>query len=478
MNTISAIHALVSWSIEKKYISLNNRDQVIEKLCLLFQCFEEDVHTVSKDEGISYLVKKGFELKLYLVDTLSEMDAFEALLYDYVMPSPTEVKKQFKKRYQKDHEIALNYLYQLSTDVNYIKYFRNQQNEHWSTQFDFGRLEMTINLAKPEKDPRDIQDQKDLGEGKPKCLLCKENEQNYFNARKNLRIVPITLGNEQWHLQFSPYQYYEEHCIVLHDEHIPMKMGHDTFLALLDFVDQFPSYFIGSNAGIPIVGGSILNHWHFQGGKYVFPLESAKAHTQFDIEDGQISIVDWPISTIRLQCNNKHLALKWMDHIYSSWLQYENHELGIIKKTKELHQTVTPIVRKVNDVYIVHIVLRNNITNETHPMGVFHSHEDLHHIKKENLGLIEALGLAVLPGRLKDELKAATHYLMTGIETSLIQKHLPWLNSLNKDSHLHDEVGKRFKRMLEDAAVFKQNDKGFVHFKQFLINTIHLYLKN
>jgi UDPglucose--hexose-1-phosphate uridylyltransferase len=472
MNTYSAILSVVTWSIKKNYIQKDNQEQVMHSLCLLFECQEEPFYIVSFEEAMTYLVKKGFELNHYPVNTISEMDAFEALIYDYLMPSPQVVKDTFKKLYEHDHRSALNYLHQLSLDVNYIKDTRMKHNVHFVTSFDFGNLELAINLAKPEKDPRDIVHPTDLGEGKPKCLLCKENEQNYFNARKNLRIVPITLAGETWHLQYSPYAYYDEHCIVLHDEHIPMKMGHETFLALLDFVDQFPSYFMGSNAGIPIVGGSILNHWHFQGGKYTFPLEKAKPRHIFEIEGGQVSILNWPIATVRLQLKSKETALKWMNHLYQSWTKYENIELGIMRETTELHQTITPIVRKVNNEYVIHIVLRNNVTSALYPMGVFHSHEDLHHIKKENIGLIEALGLAILPGRLKEELKAAQSYLTSGILTASIEKHLPWLKTLNQQSDLHHEVGKRFKRMLEDASVFKETNEGQMHLKTWLFQAL------
>lgn len=425
------------------------------------------------------MIDRGYALRLFSPNTIEERDAFEAYLYDFVMEDPVTVKNKFHDQYAISSEHATSYLYRLSKNVNYIKTDRLKQNIKWVYAGTYGLLEMTINLAKPEKDPRDIAKAKDLSvEGRPKCVLCKENEHNYWNARMNLRIVPIQLGGEIWHFQYSPYLYYDEHAIILHDLHRPMKISEKTMDYLFDFVDQFPSYFIGSNADLPIVGGSILNHDHFQGGKYHFPIEDAKPIVFYNYQSTDIEILHWPLSTIRLRGIDRNDIKDIVYRIYAAWKVYQNEALEIIPQTKDTpHQTITPIVRKKDKGYEVDLILRNNRTNDEYPDGIFHPHADVHHIKKENIGLIEAMGLAILPGRLKDEMTYAIDYLTLGKMHPSIEKHLPWLNQLKEkkiDSfeQIQKEIGRRFERVIEDSGVFKQNDRGIQAFKKFIESCI------
>ncbi|MFH0767113.1 MAG: galactose-1-phosphate uridylyltransferase, partial [Bacillota bacterium] len=300
------------------------------------------------------------------------------------------------------------------------------------------------------------------------CVFCKENEQNYDNARMNLRIVPIILGNELWHFQYSPYQYYNEHAIILHDIHRPMKITNLTFEYLLDFIDMFPEYFIGSNADLPIVGGSILNHDHFQAGRHHFPIESAKTIKTYQVN--QLLVLEhilWPLSTIRLTSKSRDEISFLASLILDKWKNYSNQALEIFPLTNDIpHQTITPILRKLNDRYQMDLILRNNRTSEAYPDGIFHPHPDVQHIKKENIGLIEAMGLAILPGRLEKELEAIQQYLQ-GISpmTKELVKHKKWMNELSKykvidNKFLLNEVSKKFERVLEDSGAFKLNEQG------------------
>ncbi len=431
------------------------------------------------DLALEKMIDRGYTLHLFSPNTIEERDAFEAYLYDFVMEDPLTVKKKFHDQYLLSPKHATSYLYKLSKDVNYIKTDRLKQNIKWIYDGTYGPLEMTINLAKPEKDPRDIAKAKDLHvEGRPKCVLCKENEHNYWNARMNLRIVPIRLGGELWHFQYSPYLYYDEHAIILHDEHRPMKITEKTMDYLFDFVDLFPSYFIGSNADLPIVGGSILNHDHFQGGKYHFPIEDAKPIASYNDQSVDIEILHWPLSTLRLRGIHRNEIKDIVYRIFAAWKVYQNDALEIIPKTKETpHQTITPIVRKRDHGYEVDLILRNNRTSDSFPDGIFHPHADVHHIKKENIGLIEAMGLAILPGRLKEEMTYAIDYLTRGHSHPSIEKHRLWLDELKEKKigsfeEIQKEIGRRFERVIEDSGVFKQNDLGIQAFKEFIESCI------
>ncbi|TNF07565.1 MAG: galactose-1-phosphate uridylyltransferase, partial [Bacillota bacterium] len=341
MQISSYLCALIQYAQKHQLI-----DEVLlkERKKVLFSLYGEEeiscniLETYRFEQIMYVLLKKAYSLNLYPIDTIDEMDAFEAKLIDILMPTPEEVKSKFHTYYLESPKKATNYLYQLSQDVNYIKVNRLKENVSWTYPSRYGKLGVTINLAKPEKDPRDIAKAKDLDTSKshhfiPKCVICKENEHNYYNARMNLRIVPMTLGNEKWHFQYSPYQYYNEHAIILHDEHKPMQIKDKTFTYLLDFVDQFSEYFIGSNADLPIVGGSILNHDHFQAGKYKFPIEDAKIIDTIQKDEVSISILKWPLSTIRISSKYRDEVIKYAKHYFHAWKTYANPKLSIIPAT-------------------------------------------------------------------------------------------------------------------------------------------------
>lgn len=424
------------------------------------------------------ILDQAYEIGLLKGNRIDERDAFESALFDLLMPSPEEVIKEFVTLSLQDKEQALEYFYQLSIHVNYIKQERLQSNIQWQTKTPYGSLGITINLSKPEKDPKDIARQKTtefnpLTPG-PKCVLCKENVRYYPAARMNLRIVPLTLGGEPWHLQFSPYSYYQEHCIVLHDEHRPMKITSKTYRFLFDFIDQFPMYFIGSNADLPIIGGSILSHDHFQGGREEFPLFQATSWMQTSYNEVTISLLKWPLSVVHLSSSNRQEIELLANSLKKFWDTYEDRSLRIYPSTHSTpHHSVTPIARKEGNIYHLDMLLRDNRTDEENPEGIFHPHADKHHIKKENIGLIEAAGLAILPGRLKNELALLLEYQNKDypLWPEDIKKHYEWVIKLPKPltiEGLKEAVGKRFLEVLQDAGVFKDNELGRTHFKQFI----------
>jgi UDPglucose--hexose-1-phosphate uridylyltransferase len=445
---------------------------------------------IEEKEEIEYVMNRIIDhavaQKLIPENNIDERDAFEAGLFNCVMPAPKEVKEQFNQLFSESPSKATDYLYKLSKDVNYIKTKRLEKNIHWTYHGIYGKLELTINLSKPEKDPKEIALMKDKvnsnHQGLPLCVICKENEQNYHNARMNLRIIPITLGNEQWHFQYSPYLYYPEHCIILHDIHKPMKISHQTFKYLLDFVDMFPNYFIGSNADLPIVGGSILNHDHFQGGKHSFPIEHAKEIRDFGkVQNVSVSHLFWPLSTIRLKSSDRNSLYMLATKLYDAWLNYENIELDIINSSNGIpHQTITPILRKSDGLYEMDIILRNNRTSDEFPDGIFHPHNEVHHIKKENIGLIEAMGLAILPGRLRSELKLIENFINHEIEfPNEIEKHKEWILDIQSrgnrevnQKYLLDEVARKFELVIEHSGVFKQDRRGLNGMHQFILKVI------
>ena len=359
---------------------------------------------------------------------------------------------------------------------------------HTSTEY--GELEITINLSKPEKDPKAIAAAKTAKQsGYPKCLLCKENE-GYAGrvnhpARQNHRIIPVVIDDKNWGFQYSPYVYYNEHCIVFNGEHVPMKIEEATFAKLLDFVTQFPHYFVGSNADLPIVGGSILSHDHFQGGNHEFAMAKAPVVRECTIpgfEDVHAGIVKWPMSVIRLQSREKERLIKAAAHILEVWRGYTDEEAFIFAETDgEPHNTITPIARMRNGQFELDLVLRNNITTEEHPLGVYHPHAKLHHIKKENIGLIEVMGLAVLPARLKQEMEELAKAILAGSDIradEMLEKHADWVeeflpnysevNEGNIMDILHEEIGKVFSQVLEDAGVYKQTEDGQKAFDRFV----------
>jgi UDPglucose--hexose-1-phosphate uridylyltransferase len=410
------------------------------------------------------------------------LDNFKAKTIDFLIDRPKEVIRKFYKYYQEKPSKATEYLYQLSKDVNYIQTKRINQNLKWQHQTEYGNIHLTINLSKPEKDPRLIALQKQQKSGYPKCQLCPENE-GYrghigYDGRSNMRIIPIKLNNEEWFFQYSPYSYFDEHSIVLNKEHIPMIINRETFVKLLDFLDYFPEYFIGSNAGLPIVGGSILNHEHYQSGKYRFPIEEAEAKLFASIDDVEVYSVKWPLSTVRIKSKNRENLIAFADKILHIWRKYENKDLLIVNNEDEIHNTITPISRKEAEFYVFDLILRNNYTTDELPDGVFHPHPSLHHIKKENIGLIEAMGLGILPARLKTEFELIGKYLQGDskiAEDERIKKHWHWVEKIqikylgaNTESFILEEAGKVFSEVLKDAGVFKMDEKGQMAFQEFL----------
>ena len=418
-------------------------------------------------------------------------DLFDTKLMNCLMPRPSEVADKFWKIYHEESpEAATDYYYKLSQDSDYIRRYRIKKDLKWMTSTEYGDLDITVNLSKPEKDPKAIAAAKLMKQsGYPKCQLCMENEgyagRANHPARNNHRIIPITIDNNQWGFQYSPYVYYNEHCIVFNGQHVPMKIERATFVKLFDFVKQFPHYFLGSNADLPIVGGSILSHDHFQGGNYTFAM--AKAPIERKVEFAgypqvEAGIVKWPMSVIRTRCRDTEPLIDLADKILKAWRGYTDEAAFIFAETDgEPHNTITPIARKNGDMYELDLVLRNNITTEEFPLGVYHPHQELHHIKKENIGLIEVMGLAVLPSRLKEELNLLAEYIVEGKDirgNEMLEKHADWVDEftkryddINKDNVLDilkREVGVVFGKVLEDAGVYKCTEEGRMAFMRFI----------
>ena len=426
-------------------------------------------------------------------NTFDERDLFDTKVMGELTPRPSEVIKKFKEDYEVSPETATNNYYAFSQNTNYIRVDRIAKNLHWLADTEYGNIEITVNLSKPEKDPRDIAKAKLAPQSSyPKCLLCKENEgyQGRMNhpARQNHRIIPVTLTNEPWFLQYSPYVYYNEHCILFSGEHRPMKISRGSFERVLEFVDIFPHYFVGSNADLPIVGGSILSHDHFQGGHHDFPMAVAEAEETFTIkgfEDVTVEKVKWPMSVIRLRGESKEKLVDLSDKILTAWRGYSDEKCEILAFTGDTpHNTITPIARKKNRAYEIDLVLRNNRTSEEYPLGIFHPHQELHHIKKENIGLIEVMGLAVLPGRLKEEMKLLEKLMVEKNAASLIrenekvEKHADWCEEIlkkyesitaeNVENIIKVEIGIAFSKVLENAGVYKQDEEGKAGYRRFI----------
>ena len=421
--------------------------------------------------------------------SVTERDLFDTKLMGALTPYPHEVRAEFARRYAVSPEAATDWFYRFSQDTNYIRRDRIARDLKWKYASPYGALDITINLSKPEKDPRDIAAAKAAPQsGYPRCLLCAENEgyagRGNHPARQNHRILPLTLDGSQWYLQYSPYVYYNEHCIALNAEHRPMHIDGVTFRRLLDFVTIFPHYFIGSNADLPIVGGSILSHDHFQGGRYRFAMEEAPVEREVRFADFpavRAGVVRWPMSVIRLTSADRAQLLALAERILARWRGYSDPEAGVFAETDGVpHNTITPIARRRGADYELDLVLRCNITTPELPLGVFHPHPELHHIKKENIGLIEVMGLAVLPARLKKELEGVRTAILTGADLrqdETLGKHADWVDELrqrydftpeNTEDILRQEVGVVFTRVLEDAGVFKRNDAGQRAFGRFL----------
>ena len=450
---------------------------------------EEGANTPTSETDI----KKLKDMLVELAETngkvgslAEEKDCLGAELMNLITPIPSAVNEKFWSTYQESPEKAVNDFYQLSKDNDYIKLSAIAKNIAFRAETKYGSLEITINLSKPEKDPKAIAAEKLIkASNYPKCLLCMENEgyQGRVNypARANHRIIRMKLGDEEWGLQYSPYSYFNEHAIFLNTKHIPMAITPKTFEQLLEIVDIIPGYFAGSNADLPIAGGSILSHNHYQGGKYVFPMEVAECETNFvfsGFEDIQAGIVKWPMSVLRLRGTNKQRIVELASKILKSWQGYTDLEADIIAATGEVpHHTITPIARVVDGQFEMDLVLRDNHTSELHPDGVYHPHKDVQHIKKENIGLIEVMGLAILPPRLKTELEEVEKYLL-GKENAIADYHLEWADQLKEkypnvkeeevNSVVQHEVGQVFARVLEDAGVYKNTPFGHEAFMRFV----------
>ncbi len=416
-------------------------------------------------------------------------DLFDSELMGRLTPRPNEVREKFHFLYKDDPKAATDWYYAFSQDTNYIRRDRIARDMQWKAPTEYGELDITINLSKPEKDPKAIAAAKNLpASAYPRCQLCTENE-GYAGrvnhpARQNHRIVPITINGSPWFLQYSPYVYYNEHCICLNSEHTPMKIDRACFAKLLDFVRQFPHYFVGSNADLPIVGGSILAHDHFQGGHYTFAMEKAPVETPFTFpgyEDVAAGIVKWPMSVVRIASENPERLIDLADQILLAWRGYTDEEAVILAETDgEPHNTITPIARMRDGKYELDLVLRNNLTTEEHPLGLYHPHAELHHIKKENIGLIEVMGLAVLPARLKEELAAVADALASGADlrsSELTAKHADWaegfsgnytITAENALDIVQKETGLVFAQVLEHAGVYKRTPEGKEAFLRFL----------
>lgn len=423
-------------------------------------------------------------------NTVTERDLLDTKIMNCLMPRPSEVIQTYNNYYENSPKQATDYFYQLSIASNYIRKDRTDKNICWKTATEYGNLDITINLSKPEKDPKEIAKAKLVkSTAYPKCLLCRENEGFYGNmnhpARNTHRLIPMSFSGENWFLQYSPYTYYNEHCIVLNANHTPMSIRKKTFENLLGFIEVLPHYFVGSNADLPIVGGSILSHDHYQGGRYQFAMETAEVlenYTLAGYEDVVISRLKWPLSVLRLKTRNKEKIIECANHILEVWRGYSDESADILAETNgEPHNTITPIARFNKNYYELDLVLRNNRTSEEHPLGIFHPHADVHNIKKENIGLIEVMGLAVLPARLKDEMNALKPYLLrrdSELKEEALQKHSEFvkqileneadINEENVEAVIQNAVGQVFKRVLQDAGVFKEDKQGVEAFNRFI----------
>lgn len=486
-----SIKKLVCYGIECGILS--NRDeifatnQILEILNLDEFCCEEKFSNVNLEETLKELLDFAVDKGL-IDDNITERDLFDTKLMSALIPPPSVVTEKFLTLYKESPKKATDWYYKFSCDSDYIRRYRVNKDMKWVTKTQYGDLDITINLSKPEKDPKAIAAARNAKQsGYPKCMLCKECEgyagRLNFPARQNHRVIPVTINNTDWCMQYSPYVYYNEHCIVFNAEHTPMAINTATFKKLLDFVKLFPHYFVGSNADLPIVGGSILSHDHFQGGNYTFAMAKAPIETELNFkgfEDVKAGIVKWPMSVIRLSCPNTERLIDLADKILSAWRGYTDQSAFIFAETEGTpHNTITPIARKVGDDFQLDLVLRNNITTDEHPMGVYHPHAELHHIKKENIGLIEVMGLAVLPARLKSELAALREAILEGADLradEMLEKHALWAEELktryeftaeNAEPILREEVGKVFAKVLEHAGVYKCDAEGRAAFRRF-----------
>ncbi len=463
---------------------------------LLLEMFHEDDYEdvaiegkIELEEVLKALLDEACSRGI-IEDSIGYRDLFDTKMMNCLTPRPAQVQKEFYDLYEESPEKATDYFYKLSQDSDYIRRYRVKKDLKWKVPSEYGEIDITINLSKPEKDPKAIAAAKNAkSSAYPKCQLCVENE-GYAGrlnhpARENHRIIPITVNDTRWGFQYSPYVYYNEHCIVFNGEHTPMKIDRSAFVKLFDFVKAFPHYFLGSNADLPIVGGSILSHDHFQGGHYTFAMAEAPIEETFTVagyEDVEAGIVKWPLSVIRLRNKDEKRVIELATHILEKWRDYTDEAAFIFANTDgEPHNTITPIARKKGDLYELDLTLRNNITTEEHPLGLYHPHAQYHNIKKENIGLIEVMGLAVLPARLKEEMEILADYIVNKKDirsNEKIEKHAVWAESFlnaydnvteeNVMDILKAEIGKVFVGVLEDAGVYKCTEEGREAFRRFI----------
>lgn len=492
------INRLLNFAMQKGLISNDDRYYSANLLLDLLKVGEFQPVAISEElptaapilENIlDYSVEQGF-----IQNTVNQRDLFDTAIMNCVMPRPSEVIRDFKENYKVSPIQATDNYYAKSIASNYIRKDRIDKNIIWQTATEFGDLDVTINLSKPEKDPRDIAAAKLVkSTSYPKCLLCRENEgyAGHVNhpARQTHRIIPLDFHGIEWFFQYSPYTYYNEHCIVFNSQHIPMKISRKTFENLIDFIDVLPHYFAGSNADLPIVGGSILSHDHYQGGRYTFAMEKAPVEKEYSfsafpaVTAGRVK---WPMSTIRLNSSDKKQLIDLAEKILLAWRGYSDESVNILANTDgEEHNTITPIARRRDGKYEIDLVLRNNLTSEEHPLGIYHPHAEVHHIKKENIGLIEVLGLAILPARLKAEMEGVKKALLAGkddLDDAALASHADWykvikakyaaVNEENVDTVIKNEIGNVFLEVLTHAGVFKRDEKGLAAFDKFVKNVI------
>ena len=492
MSIDQSIRKLVCYGLEKGLFSKRDEVYVTNRLLEVLELDAIDSDETFSDvdleatlcDLLDYAVAKGMT-----EDTVTYRDLFDTKLMGALLPRPGEVTDRFYRLYEASPKTATDYFYTFSQDSNYIRRYRVCKDVRWVTKTEYGDLDITINLSKPEKDPKAIAAAKNAPQsGYPKCMLCKECEgyagRLNFPARQNHRVIPVSINGRDWYFQYSPYSYYNEHCIVFNALHTPMAINKDAFKKLLDFVRQFPHYFVGSNADLPIVGGSILSHDHFQGGRYTFAMAKAPVETPLTFsgfEDVTAGIVKWPLSVIRLSHPDPDRLTSLADKILTVWRGYTDEDAFILAETDGVpHNTITPIARKKGNDYELDLVLRNNITTEEHPLGVYHPHAQLHHIKKENIGLIEVMGLAVLPSRLKGEMTALEDAILANRDIEkdeTLRKHAAWTKEIiqkypeitreNIADILKHEIGLVFRKVLEHAGVYKRTEEGKAAFLAF-----------
>ena len=488
-----SIKKLVNYGLDTGLISkadeIYTRNRILEILHIdEYEESEKECKCESLEETLAELLSFAVE-KGIIDDNITDRDLFDTKLMSALVPRPSEVINKFYSIYKTSSKEATQYYYKLSRDTDYIRRYRIAKDLKWTTDTQYGVIDITVNLSKPEKDPKAIAAAKNAPQSNyPKCMLCIENEgyagRGNHPARQNHRVIPIQIDGGKWGFQYSPYVYYNEHCIVFNSKHTPMVIDKGAFKKLFDFVKLFPHYFVGSNADLPIVGGSILAHEHFQGGNYEFAMAKAECEEYFTIkgfEDVSVGIVNWPKSVLRLTGENTDRLVELGDRILTKWRGYTDEEAFIFARTKGTpHNTITPIARKRGDKFELDLVLRNNICTEEHPDGVYHPHKELHNIKKENIGLIEVMGLAVLPSRLKKELKAVCDCLVSGTDLMAEEetaKHAEWVASFkdnytftkeNADEIVKAEAGKVFLKCLEHAGVYKRDEKGMAAFRRFI----------